>query len=34
VGPVELKVEGDWNSENLSPSAKELVRWLESLAAK
>jgi hypothetical protein len=31
--PVELKVEGDWNSENLSPSAKELVRWLETLGA-
>ena len=28
---VELKVGGDWVYHNTSPSAAELVKWLESL---
>jgi len=30
---IELRVKGDWNYENLSPAARELAEWLESLKA-
>jgi hypothetical protein len=30
---VELKVAGDWSYENLSPSARALTKWLESIEA-
>jgi hypothetical protein len=31
---VKLRKRGDWNSDNLSPAAKELADWLESLNAE
>jgi hypothetical protein len=30
---IELRVKGDWNYENLSPAARELADWLETLNA-